>query len=86
MSKTRDDLLKEIADGKKLMLICRMIQWLFWIAAAVVAIAASGGFWKWAGVAVCAAIGVFAWIFQRAAQEELGKTRGELDSLATRGA
>lgn len=81
MSKTRDDLLKEIADGKKLMLICQMIQWLFWIGAVAVVIAVSGGFWKWAGAVACAAIGVFAWIFRGAAQNEMEKTHGELHDL-----
>lgn len=77
MSKTRDDLLKEIADGKKLMLICRMIQWLFWIGAICVAIGVPGSLWKWAGVLVCAAIGLVAWLFLGATQDELKNTRAE---------
>jgi murein L,D-transpeptidase YcbB/YkuD len=79
MPKTRDDLLKEIADGRKVMLICRMIQWLFWLAAVGVAITVSGGFWKWAGVVACAAVGVFAEIFRSAAYDETEKTRAEFD-------
>ncbi len=86
MPKTRDDLLKEIVDGRKLMLICRMIQWLFWVAAVAIALAVSGGFWKWAGVVVCAAIGLFAWIFLGAGQDEIERTRAELDDLNTSGA
>jgi len=80
-AKTRDDLLRDVADAKKAMLMCRLNQWLFWAATVAVAITGSNGFWTWAGVVVCGAIGLFAWMFSGAGQEAIEQIRGELNDL-----
>jgi hypothetical protein len=81
-AKTRSDLLRELSDRKKAVLVCRLNQWLFSIAAVAVVLAVSGGFLKWAVAAVCATIGSYAWNFGGAGQEKIEKIRRELSDLS----
>jgi hypothetical protein len=80
-AKTRSDLLQELSGRKKAVLVCRLNQWLFSMAAFALVLAVSGGFLKWAVAAVCATIGWYAWNFGSAGEEEIKKTRQELSDL-----